>query len=1450
MIGRLQRRPRPLPVSPHPGRSAHEDASASSRSQLRWRVAVLAVAAYVPLLLNAPGRVAADTKTYLYLEPGRLLARAPSMWDPSIGLGTVTHQNIGYLWPMGPWFWVFELLGTPDWVAQRLWLGTIMFAAGAGVLFLLRTLEWRGAGMLAAAAVYMLSPYVLHYGARISVILLPWAGLPWLVALAQRALRRGGWRDPAAFALVVATVGGVNATALVLAGLGPLLWLASSALVHREVSAADAVRTAGRIGLLSVLCSLWWIVGLAVQGRYGIDILRYTETVETVARTSLASEVLRGLGYWFFYGGDLLGPWIEPARSYTQELWLIALGFAVPVLAFLAAVSIRWRYRAFAVALVLVGTTVAVGAHPYEDPSPLGTAFKDLATSSTVGLALRSTPRAVPLVVLGLALLVGAGISALSARSTRWGRVAGAAVVAVAAAGLPPLWNGEMIGENLQRPEDIPAYWQEAADHLDDRGDDTRVLVVPGSDFASYRWGNTVDPVLPGLMDRPVVARELIPYGSPPSADLLMALDRRFQEGVLDPGALAPVARLLRAGDLLLRSDLQFERYRTPRPRTLAAELVPRPEGLGSPARFGPPEPNVAERDLPLVDERTLATPPGTPHPAPVTAFPVLDAPPIVGAAPAARPLLVAGDGEGLVDAAAAGLLEDAGVILYDADLVGAPEVREGALDEGARLLLTDSNRRRARRWNTVRENVGATERAGEVPLEETFVDQRLPLFADAGDDARTVVEQRGVARVQASDYGNAISYTTEDRPANAFDGDLTTAWRVGAYGSVVGQRLLVEAAEPTVADHVRVVQPLSGARNRWITRVELRLDGRSVGTFALEDTSREAGGQVLPFDETAFTTMELLVEDDNVGGHLVDGLSGAGFAEVEVAGIQVDELVRLPRTLLELAGPAAEDSELTILLSRARADPRELFRSDEEVALARVFALPAARSFQLSGTARLAPRAPGEVLDAAVGRTGPVARSSGRIAGDVGARASSAFDGDPATVWRPPFGDQVGRWVELSSPEPVTLSRLSLQVVTDGRASVPTRVRVEADGQPVASVALPDLPDSGEEGATTAVELDVPELTASTVRLVVEEVRPVLSTDSFSNDPQTLPVAIAEVGLPVEVAPLREALDTGCREGLLEVDGEPVALRVSGSLAPASRPAGFTVEACGATPLALGAGDHVVRAADGRTTGIDLDQLVLASPAPVAALAPADAPVVTVEGAGRTSFELTVDEVEGPFWLVLGQSHNLGWHASAEGLGELGPPRIVDGYANGWLVEPGGLTSLDVQLRWGPQRTVWAGLAASGLAAAVCLGLVLAGRRRPVARPWLGQGLLLPRLLPPWRGVGDRPARGTAVLIALASGALGAALVRPAVGVVVAVLSLLALLWRPGRLALTAGAVGLVAASGAYVVLKQHRNGYPPDFGWPSFFELAHTWASIAIVLLVADVAVGWARRRMAVEG
>ena len=133
----------------------------------------------------------------------------------------VSHQTIGYLWPMGPWFWAFDALGVPDWVAQRLWLGTLTLAAALGMRWLVRSLGLGRGAALAGAVVYALTPYQLAFTARTSVLLLPWVGLPWLVELPRRAVHRGGWRHPAAFALVTFSVAGVNAASLLLVGVAP-----------------------------------------------------------------------------------------------------------------------------------------------------------------------------------------------------------------------------------------------------------------------------------------------------------------------------------------------------------------------------------------------------------------------------------------------------------------------------------------------------------------------------------------------------------------------------------------------------------------------------------------------------------------------------------------------------------------------------------------------------------------------------------------------------------------------------------------------------------------------------------------------------------------------------------------------------------------------------------------------------------------------------------------------------------------------------------------------------------------------------------------------------------------------------------------------------------------------------------------------------------------------------
>ena len=51
----------------------------------------LAAVSYVPLFWSSPGEVTADNKTYLYLDPSKLLAKAPYLWDPTVGMGSITQ---------------------------------------------------------------------------------------------------------------------------------------------------------------------------------------------------------------------------------------------------------------------------------------------------------------------------------------------------------------------------------------------------------------------------------------------------------------------------------------------------------------------------------------------------------------------------------------------------------------------------------------------------------------------------------------------------------------------------------------------------------------------------------------------------------------------------------------------------------------------------------------------------------------------------------------------------------------------------------------------------------------------------------------------------------------------------------------------------------------------------------------------------------------------------------------------------------------------------------------------------------------------------------------------------------------------------------------------------------------------------------------------------------------
>src|SRR4051812_39146127 len=127
----------------------------TARRRTQFGHLALAVVAYLPLVFLSRGQLAADTRQAVYLDPGRFLSDALTMWDPSRDLGPATHQTIVFVWPMGVFYWRADTLGVPLWFAQRVWIGSIVFIAGAGILYLARPLRWQPPlGPIVAAFAY------------------------------------------------------------------------------------------------------------------------------------------------------------------------------------------------------------------------------------------------------------------------------------------------------------------------------------------------------------------------------------------------------------------------------------------------------------------------------------------------------------------------------------------------------------------------------------------------------------------------------------------------------------------------------------------------------------------------------------------------------------------------------------------------------------------------------------------------------------------------------------------------------------------------------------------------------------------------------------------------------------------------------------------------------------------------------------------------------------------------------------------------------------------------------------------------------------------------------------------------------------------------------------------------------------------------------------------------
>jgi arabinofuranan 3-O-arabinosyltransferase len=225
------------------------------------------------------------------------------------------------------------------------------------------------------------------------------------------------------------------------------------------------------------------------------------------------------------------------------------------------------------------------------------------------------------------------------------------------------------------------------------------------------------------------------------------------------------------------------------------------------------------------------------------------------------------------------------------------------------------------------------------------------------------------------------------------------------------------------------------------------------------------------------------------------------------------------------------------------------------------------------------------------------------------------------------------------------------------------------------------------------------------------------------------------------------------------------------------------------------------------------------------------------------------------PFWLVLGESQNAGWKASVKGVGSLGGSQLVDGFANGWRIDPKGKQSLVVDLEWVPQRKVWDAIALSLFGVVLCCALAIAGFRRARRGVVALAGADIdvdvdaeidrdPVFAFPWLPAGESPGLRTQVITVIAGAAVAAAVVAPWAGALVAVALAVGFRVPRARAVIALAPPVLIGLVGLYVAGKQIHDAVPPVFEWPTLFSRATGPAWAAVVLFAADALYEMVRR------
>ncbi len=1260
----------------------------------------------VPLVLTAlslvlafvqdPGVVVADTKVNLYVAPARFLSAVVSAWTPTTTLGhTFSGQYEGYLFPMAPFFAAGHGLAIPMWIVQRLWLAALLAIGAWGMVALMDVLHARRRGLahLVAGAMFVLNPFVITDMDRTSISLLAYALLPWMLVAVHQGLRDPrGWRWPAILALLITgSGGGVNAGVLGWVILGPILLLIYERCFG-DIGPGALRPYLARTVPLAILASLWWVVGLAVNAGHGPNILQYTEQPGAIWNPTSLTESLRLMGYWPSYFGlsytGALKPYYADAGTLLFSPLVVAASLLVPALALGALPwTLRRRYAPFALGMLLIGLLAMTAGFPNGTLLRHGLSFSYYHFSLVQ--ALRTTYKAGPLVAVGLAYLGGVGSDALADRVAAVGEVArrrGARIgvlalgVALLVGGAWPLFEGRGLDSALALPHGVPAAWRQTAATLDRTlPAQDRAMVLPGQLFGFYDWGGTVDPILPQITARPVTERGITPYADLRADDLQWGVDALVSQQRAVPGQLAPLLNLMGVGAVVSGADGDLSRSGELSPadaaRVLAGQGLGRPTHADGPRRAVASAPGELAAPVTLPEVREYRTP---------TAG-------MLRVLPQSKPTILDGDGGGVIDLAAFGELDPGRALRYAADLTPA-EIRAAA-QTGANLVITDSDRRQVFVTSSLFQNAGPVLGPEDPISNDSAV---LNPFTARGTAAQTVQQVGGgISYVRALDSPGFPQFPEHDAFA-AIDGNPHTEWLADRHLQGFQRYLQVGFPHPRSVSSVNLT-PFDNPR------ADVRAVTVNGHRFAVRPGVNHL---VLGLRHVSQLTVALT----SVTHPLVRAGGGGGITELAIPGVHPTQTLRPPVLIQQaLAGADLDRDALTYLFSRVTGDrpfarqpvepDPELgqidYPGDGETVLSRSLTLPAARRFSASAWITAAATASDAALDRLVGYRGSASfTSSSRFASRPGYRASSAFAaGAPASGWVGEETPVQGDWLQVSSPQLLSASRLRLRR-SSADVRHPTEIDVSWPGGSTGPLAV---------AASGAVRL------GQTVRAHRLRITVLASRGGAAG---VRAVGIGRVlgirGLGRVHVPATGSLPRRCDGPSLTVGGHTIALAVRGSIAAFDAGQPLRARSCGA-PVALPAGPTTLR---GRPGPLAVDLLSLHSPAPAPVAAAAGGGAVLAPGhVGNGSVTGAAVSANGPSWLMLGQSYDPGWRATCDGR-SLGAPVPLQGYGNGWRLDHGCRT---LSFAFAPNSELLDSDVLSGAVCAVLLGLLglLAVRRR-----------------------------------------------------------------------------------------------------------------------------------------